>query len=35
MVVANALAIVPEDVAAVEPGEEVTVMMLNWSHGEG
>ncbi len=35
MVVANALAIVPEDVAAVEAGEEVTVMMLNWSHGEG
>jgi molybdopterin molybdotransferase len=35
MVVANALAIVPEDVAVVEPGEEVTVMMLNWSHGEG
>jgi molybdopterin molybdotransferase len=35
MVVANALAIVPEDVAAVEPGEEVTAMMLNWSHGEG
>jgi molybdopterin molybdotransferase len=35
MVVANALAIVPEDVAAVEPGEEVTVMMLNWSHDEG
>jgi len=35
MVVANALAIVPEDIAAVEAGEEVTVMMLNWSHGEG
>ena len=35
MVVANALAIVPEDVAAVEPGEEATVMMLNWSHDEG
>ncbi len=35
MVVANALAIVPEDVAAVEAGEEVAVMMFNWSHGEG
>jgi molybdopterin molybdotransferase len=35
MVVANALAIVPEDVAAIEAGEKVTVMMLNWSHDEG
>jgi molybdopterin molybdotransferase len=34
MVAANALAIVPDDVPAVEPGDEVTVMMLNWSHGE-
>ena len=35
MVVANALAIVPEDVSAIEPGDEVTVIMLNWSHNEG
>ncbi len=34
MVAANALAIVPEDVPAVDPGEEITVMMLNWSRGE-
>jgi molybdopterin molybdotransferase len=32
MVVANGLAIVPHDVPVVEPGEEVTVMMLHWSH---
>ena len=35
MVVANALAIVPEDVPAIEAGDEVTVIMLNWSHNEG
>jgi molybdopterin molybdotransferase len=34
MVAANALAIVPEDVPAVERGDEITVMMLNWSHSE-
>jgi molybdopterin molybdotransferase len=32
MVVANGLVIVPEDVRTVEPGDEVTVMMLHWSH---
>ena len=32
MVVANGLVIVPEEVRKVEPGEEVTVMMLHWSH---
>jgi molybdopterin molybdotransferase len=35
MVVANALAIVPEDVPAIEVGDEVTVMMLSWCHNEG
>jgi molybdopterin molybdotransferase len=35
MSLANALAVVPEDVPAVEPGEEVTVIMLDWSQGEG
>ncbi len=34
MVIANALVIVPEDVPLVEPGEEVTAMMLGWSRGE-
>jgi len=34
MVIANALVIVPEDVALIEPGEEVTAMMLGWSRGE-
>jgi molybdopterin molybdotransferase len=34
MSLANALAIVPEDSPAVEPGEEVSVIMLEWSQGE-
>lgn len=32
MVIANGLVVVPEDVRKLEPGEEVTVMMLHWSH---
>jgi molybdopterin molybdotransferase len=35
MSLANALAIVPEDAAAVEEGEEVSVIMLEWTQGEG
>jgi len=35
MALANALTIVPEDVPVIEPGDEVTVMMLDWSRGEG
>jgi molybdopterin biosynthesis enzyme len=34
MVAANALTIIPEDVDVVEPGEEITVIMLVWSQGE-
>jgi molybdopterin molybdotransferase len=34
MSLANALAVVPEDAPAVEPGEEVSVIMLEWSQGE-
>jgi molybdopterin molybdotransferase len=34
MSLANALAIVPEDAPAVEPGEQVDVVMLEWSQGE-
>ncbi len=34
MAAANALTIIPEDVDVVEPGEEITVMMLDWSQGE-
>jgi len=34
MSLANALAIVPEDSPTVEPGEEVSVVMLEWSQGE-
>ena len=34
MVAANALTVIPEGVEVVEPGEEITVMMLDWSHGE-
>jgi molybdopterin molybdotransferase len=34
MVRANALTIIPADVAIVEPGEEIDVLMLDWSHGE-
>ena len=32
MSAANGLAIVPEDVESVEPGEEIEVMMLDWEH---
>jgi molybdopterin molybdotransferase len=35
MSLANALAIVPEDAPAVEAGEEVPVIMLEWTQGEG
>ena len=35
MMIANALVIVPEDVPEVRPGDELTAMMLHWSHGEG
>ncbi len=34
MVAANALTVIPEGVEVVEPGEEIEVMMLDWSHGE-
>jgi molybdopterin molybdotransferase len=34
MAAANALTIIPEDVDVVEPGEEITVLMLDWSQGE-
>ena len=34
MVAANALTIIPEGVEVVEPGEEIDVLMLDWSHGE-
>jgi len=33
MAIANALTVIPEDVDVVEPGEEITVMMLDWSQG--
>jgi hypothetical protein len=26
--------VVPEDVSAVEPGDEVSVIMLDWTQGE-
>jgi molybdopterin molybdotransferase len=35
MSLANALAIVPEDAPAVEAGDEVPVIMLEWTQGEG
>ncbi len=35
MSLANALAVVPEDVPSLEPGEEVDVIMLDWTQGEG
>jgi len=35
MSMANALAVVPEDAAAVEAGEEVSIIMLEWTQGEG
>jgi hypothetical protein len=31
---ANGLTIIPADVDAVEPGQEVDVLMLDWSRGE-
>jgi len=34
MAAANALTVIAEDVDVVEPGEEITVMMLDWSQGE-
>ena len=34
MSLANALAVVPEDMPAVEPGDEVSVIMLDWTQGE-
>jgi molybdopterin molybdotransferase len=34
MSLANALAVVPEDVPAVEPGDEISVIMLDWTQGE-
>jgi molybdopterin molybdotransferase len=34
MSLANALAVVPEDVPVVEPGDEVSVIMLDWTQGE-
>jgi hypothetical protein len=34
MVAANALTIIPEGVKVVEAGEEIDVLMLDWSHGE-
>lgn len=30
---ANALTVIPEDVAAAEPGDEIDVMMIDWDHG--
>jgi molybdopterin molybdotransferase len=34
MVYANALTVIPEGIEEVRPGEEVDVIMLDWSHGE-
>jgi len=34
MVRANALTLIPADVDVVEPGEEIDVLMLDWSRGE-
>ncbi len=34
MVSANALTLMPPDVDVVEPGEEIDVLMLDWSRGE-
>jgi len=33
MAAANGLTVIPEDVDVVEPGDEITVMMLDWSQG--
>jgi molybdopterin molybdotransferase len=35
MSLANALLVVPEDVPVVEPGDEVSAIMLDWTQGEG
>ncbi len=32
MSAANALTVIPEDVAGAEPGDEIDVMMLDWEH---
>jgi molybdopterin molybdotransferase len=34
MVQANALTVIPAEVDEVQPGEEIDVIMLDWSHGE-
>jgi molybdopterin molybdotransferase len=34
MMRANALSIIPADVDVIEPGDEIDVMMLDWSRGE-
>jgi molybdopterin molybdotransferase len=34
MAYANALTVIPAEVDEVEPGEEIGVIMLDWSHGE-
>jgi molybdopterin molybdotransferase len=34
MVHANALTVIPPEVDEVQPGEEIEVIMLDWSHGE-
>ena len=34
MVHANGLTVIPPDVDEVQPGEEIEVIMLDWSHGE-
>jgi len=34
MVRANALTLIPADIDVVEPGEEIEVLMLDWSRGE-
>jgi len=34
MVRANGLTIIPADVDLVEPGQEIAVLMLDWSRGE-
>ena len=31
---ANALTVIPADIDVVEPGDEVQVLMLDWSRGE-
>jgi molybdopterin molybdotransferase len=34
MAMANGLTIIPADVDVVEPGQEIDVLMLDWSRGE-